>query len=532
MLTPNNTLATTDKDKANTLNNFFLSQSSTDSPSDPIYKLCPPPLPTSARLCEIQVSPAEVYSALSSLKEKKAAGIDGLPNSLLKVAAPAICFSLAALFNNSLLAGKLPRDWKRANVRAIYKRGPKHLPDNYRPISLLSSVTKVLESLVNKSLSNFLSANNLISPFQSGFRRGDSAPLQLFRLTTELFAAVDSRAVAAAVFYDFKKAFDSVWHRALIGKLFSAGVSGSALEWLSDFITDRTQHVQVGDSLSNPGSPTAGVPQGSPLSPTLFILFINSVTSSTSCPTNCFADDTCTITPGLPFITAQQKIQSDVTALATWARDHKLIIHPEKTVCMLFHHPRHHPPDLNIFLNNHAITQVHQHKHLGDILSSTLSWSPHVEHLISRSSAMLGLLRHLLSYFHFSSRCLLKVYLCYIRPLLEYGCSSFVGLSVRSARQLEAVQQKALSICSVDSDCIPSLSERRSSVSLRLFFSILDDNVPDHLSGFCHWPFVHTATSRTLRNSSAIRLPRPRTSLFLSSALYLAASAYNSSISI
>ena len=385
---------------------------------------------------------------------------------------------------------------------------------------------------MNKSLSNFLSANNLISPFQSGFRRGDSAPLQLFRLTTELFAAVDSRAVAAAVFYDFKKAFDSVWHRALIGKLFSAGVSGSALEWLSDFITDRTQHVQVGDSLSNPGSPTAGVPQGSPLSPTLFILFINSVTSSTSCPTNCFADDTCTITPGLPFITAQQKIQSDVTALATWARDHKLIIHPEKTVCMLFHHPRHHPPDLNIFLNNHAITQVHQHKHLGVILSSTLSWSPHVEHLISRSSAMLGLLRHLLSYFHFSSRCLLKVYLCYIRPLLEYGCSSFVGLSVRSARQLEAVQQKALSICSVDSDCIPSLSERRSSVSLRLFFSILDDNVPDHLSGFCHWPFVHTATSRTLRNSSAIRLPRPRTSLFLSSPLYLAASAYNSSISI
>ena len=344
LLTPNNTLATTDKDKANTLNNFFLSQSSTDSPSDRIYKLCPPPLPTSARLCEIQVSPAEVYSALSSLKEKKAAGIDGLPNSLLKVAAPAICFSLAALFNNSLLAGKLPRDWKRANVRAIYKRGPKHLPDIYRPISLLSSVTKVLESLVNKYLSNFLSANNLISPFQAGFRRGDSAPLQLFRLTTELFTALDSRAVAAAVFYDFKKAFDSVWHRALIGKLFSAGVSGSALEWLSDFITDRTQHVQVGDSLSNPGSPTAGVPQGSPLSPTLFILFINSVTSSTSCPTNCFADDTCTITPGLPFTTAQQKIQSDVTALVTWARDHKLIIHPEKTVCMLFHHPRHHPP--------------------------------------------------------------------------------------------------------------------------------------------------------------------------------------------
>ena len=82
----------------------------------------------------------------------------------------------------------------------------------------------------------------------------------------------------------------------------------------------------------------------------------------------------------------------------------------------------------------------------------------------------------------------------------------FVGLSVRSARQLEAVQQKALSICSVDPACIPSLSERRSSISLRLFFSILDDNVPDHLSGFCHWPFIHTATSRTLRNSVCRRM--------------------------
>ena len=165
------------------------------------------------------------------------------------------------------------------------------------------------------------------------------------------------------------------------------------------------------------------------------------------------------------------------------------------------------------FKSFQTITQVHQHKHLGVMLSSTLSWSPHVEHLISCSSAILGLLRHLHSYFHFSSRCLLKVYLCYIRPLLEYGCSFFVGLSVRSARQLEAVQQKALSICSVDSAWIPSLSERRSSILLRLFFSILDDNVPDHLYGFCHWPFVHTATSRTLRNSSAIRLLRPRTSL-------------------
>ena len=343
---------------------------------------------------------------------------------------------------------------------------------------------KVLESLENKHLSNFLSANNLLSPFQSGFRRGDSAPLQLFRLTTELFTALDSRVVTAAVFYDFKKAFDSVWRRALIGKLFCAGVSGSALEWLSDVVTDRTQHVHVGDSLSDPGSPTAGVPQGSPLSPTLFILFINSVTSSTSCPTNCFADDTCTITPGLPLIhhrstkdpvrhhsssrlgkRSQAHYPSREDCLHAVSPPTPLSAEPPYLSKQSCHHPS--PP---AYISTLALTFSHPFL-VTPCRSAFLSlfcnaWS-------SSSSSLL---------LPFSSRCLPKVYLCYIRPLLEYGCSSFTGLSVRSARQLEAVQQKALSICSVDSACISSLSERHSSILLRLFFSIFDDNVPDHLT--------------------------------------------------
>ena len=193
---------------------------------------------------------------------------------------------------------------------------------------------------------------------------------------------------------------------------------------------------------------------------------------------------------------------------------------------MLLHHPYAccHPPDLHIFLNNHGIRH-----HQSPPAQAPRPWCYTFFHpslvtpctdLISRSSAMLGLLRPLHSYFHFSSRCLLTVYLCYIRPLLEYGCSSFASLSVRSGRQLEAVQQKALSPCCVDSACISSLPERRSSILLRLFFSILDDNVPDHKSGFCQWPFVHTATTRTLRNSSAIRLPRPRTSTFPTQTLF------------
>lgn len=533
LIKPDGTKATTNKEKADTLNTHFLSQSSTRNAQDPIYKICPPPLPTITLLDSVSLSPEDVFKQLTNLNPKKSPGLDQLPNNILSVAAPVICHSLAVLFKNSISQGKLPTAWKHSKIKAIFKKGRKECPDNYRPISLLSNVTKVLESLINRTLYNHLTSHQLISSSQSGFRHGDSAPLQLFRLSSELFSALDSGKVVAAVFYDFKKAFDSVWHKALLGKLYSAGVSGSLFLWLKDFLTSRLQQVEVEDSLSSVGSPEAGVPQGSPLSPTLFLLYINSVTSATTSPTNCFADDTCTITPPLSLPSAQLLLQSDVDSMSSWTKDHKLTVHPLKTVCMLFHNPRHPSPLLHLHLNNTVISQAKQHKHLGIMFTSTLSWSPYIDYLLSKSSSMLAVLRHLHSIFHFSSESLLKVYLSFIRPALEYASISWSGLSSRDARRLEAFQQKALTLCHSSPSNLPSLSSRRKSRLIRLFSALLSNSdIPPHLLNFCNWPLVDSISVRTasLRNSSAVRLPRPHTSFLSSSPLYKAASAYNASL--
>lgn len=526
--------ASSDKEKADTLNQFFLSKSITPEPDAPIAKICPPPLPSLPHLTDLQVSPEDVFNLLSKLNATKAPGFDCVENSCLRLCAPGISTSLAVLFNNSLERGQLPTAWKHSKIRAIHKSGRKDSADNYRPISLLSNVSKVLETLVNKAVYQHMNTNHLISPAQSGFRRGDSAPLQLFRLSTELFTALDSGKVVAAIFYDIKKAFDSVWHKALLGKLKAAGISGSLFWWIKDFLTTRAQQVSVGDCLSTAGSPKAGVPQGSPLSPTLFILYINSVTHTTISETNCFADDTCTITPPLSLSSAQLILQRDINAVTTWVNDHQLTIHPTKTVSMLFHHPRAPSPSLHVYLGDRLVNQVSNHKHLGITLSASLSWSVHVDSLVSKISSMMAVLRFLRSNYHFSSQSLLHVYRSFIRPVLEYSSAAWCGLSDKNARRLEALQQKALTICGIDSTSLRSLSDRRRTYLTRLFSSILlSSNIPDHLVDFCSWPLVESISerSRSLRSSSSIRLPRARTSLLHSSPLYMAASAYNSSIS-
>lgn len=522
-------LASSDFDKANTLNQFFVKQSDLPGRNDAPTEACSYSSPCSSALSTVSVSTMEVFNCLSGLNVSKAPGLDNIPNLLLRVAAPAICSPLAVLFQNSLNSGQLPLAWKVGKVKAIFKRrGRADQPDNYRPITLLSCVCKVLERIVNRQLFAHLSSNDLLSPAQSGFRRGDSAPLQLFRLSESLISSVDSGQVVAGVFYDFRKAFDTVWHAALLAKLRQAGVCGSLLRWFEDFLSDRVQYVEVGSTLSLPASPLAGVPQGSVLSPTLFLLFVNSVLSVTSCQSNCFADDTCTLVFSSSAALAQSSLQLEVDAVSRWARAHKLSFHPTKSVTMLFHHPRLPPPPLVVYLNGAPLSQVPVHKHLGVFLSSGLSWSSHVDHLVKSASSMLALLRLFRFSFRFSPRSLLRIYIQYIRPVLEYGSVAWCGLSSSSALRLEALQRKALAISGFPPDLLPSLSSRRSAALSRLFSRILSNDVPDHLVGFCSWPRV--ASSRPgLRNSSSVRLPRPRTNLLLSSPLYLAASAFNQS---
>ncbi|CAH1252373.1 Hypp9263 [Branchiostoma lanceolatum] len=179
------------------------------------------PMFTNEDLSTIVLSVDEVQEVLQGLHPNKAPGPDGIPNRLLKEAAPVISTSLCNLFNLSLSTSQLPAEWKQCNVTPVYKKGDRSNPSNYRPIALLPTVPKVLERLVHNRLYTYLMNNNLININQSGFKKGDGTVPQLMRLVDEWAKSIDDPSISctAAVFLDVRRAFDTVWHDGLVYKL-------------------------------------------------------------------------------------------------------------------------------------------------------------------------------------------------------------------------------------------------------------------------------------------------------------------------
>ena len=201
---------------------------------------------------------------------------------------------LTKLFNKSLSEGKFSYNWKEATVTAIFKKiGSASHPNNYRPISLLPCLSKVLERLVFKHIYQHLTDNDLLSENQSGYRPTHSTQHQLIYLAHKLYEALDQNLDFTIIYLDVTKYFDRIPHAGLLYKckhLF--GVSGNVLEWLGSYLADRKQRVAVGNSVSAPLKIAAGCPQGSVLGPLLASMYLNDIKAVTSSPTLLFADDT------------------------------------------------------------------------------------------------------------------------------------------------------------------------------------------------------------------------------------------------
>ena len=264
-------VASTDADKANVLNSFFAAQTRLiDCPSS-VSNLSRQ-VPSESSFYNLSTSPNNVYDVFTHLKPGKAAGLDDIPPRLLPECARGVSVSLSELFNRSFVECQLPQEWKDALVVPIFKSGQKSSPTNYRPIALLSLVSKSLEKTVFRKLNSYLQP--FITKSQLGFRGKDSTQKQLVCLIQEWASAMDSAEYVGVVVFDSKKAFDRVWHDGLLEMLSSFGVKGRALKWLHSFLMGRRQCVAVGGAVSDTVALEAGVPQGAILSPPSFSLFI------------------------------------------------------------------------------------------------------------------------------------------------------------------------------------------------------------------------------------------------------------------
>lgn len=295
----------------------------------------------------------------------------------------------------------MPKEWKYARVTPLFKKGVATDMDNYRPISVLSVASKVLERVVHDQLYSFLNEQKLLSPFQCGFRRNHSTESATIAFSDFIRRGIDQDLLTGAVFIDLRKAFDSVDHVTLVNKLESYGLMNTELDWFRNYLTDRRQLVGFGKEISDPCPITSGVPQGSILGPLLFaVLFVNDLpTVLERCQILMYADDTVMYFTASDAQEVGNTLTNELATVNQWLLDNSLFIHQGKTECVLFGTgPRLASAKFSVSIDGKDLTRVSEYKYLGVILDESLTWSAHVKYLLGKAGKRIGMLRIRLRY--------------------------------------------------------------------------------------------------------------------------------------
>ena len=522
--------------KAEIFNDHFATQCSTIDTGSQIpqhtFPIAPP-------LTDFVISSEKILSIIRTLNPDKAHGWDDISVRMIKLCDKALVFPLKLIFENCLRQGVFPEKWKKANVVPVHKKNEKNLKENYRPISLLPIFGKILEKLIFDTLYWHLESNSLLNPNQSGFRPGDSTVNQLLSIVNSISQAFDCNPPldVRSVYLDISKAFDRVWHEGLLYKLRRNGISGRLLLLIESFLANRKQRTVLNGKLSKWGSITAGVPQGSILGPLFFLIYINDLTDGLKCNVKLFADDTSIFTVVHDPNTAADNMNNDLQLISLWAFKWRMSFNPDPTmqaVEVTFSRkiiPSNYTP---ICFNSVPVRKVPEHKHLGIILDSKLSFTSHINAAISKCRQGIGLLKLLSIYL--PRHTLNEIYKLYIRPHLDYGdviyhtpgniCEySHNIVLTHQMEKLESVQYSAaLAVTGAwrgtsrdklyDELGWESLHFRRWSRRLILFYKIVNNLTPD----YTRYPIPNFRESTyELRRRTAIGQVFARTKGFKSS---------------
>lgn len=443
---------------------------------------CPTPLPPSDYfpMDPIFIDFNGVANIINCLKISSSCGIDNINSKLLRNTNLSSSLFLTKIFQQSLDSGVVPDDWKIGKVIPVHKNGSKSSPLNYRPISLTSIPSKIMEHVIFKHLSSFLEDNSFFNDAQHGFRRNFSCETQLLLLTNDLSLNIDTGHYTIAVFLDFAKAFDKVSHELLLLKLYTLKIDPNVLQWIESFLSDRCQFVHANNTDSHLCPVTSGVPQGTVLGPLLFLIYINDLPLNISSTIRLFADD-CVI---YQKITSQAKLlelQNDLVKITDWCDKWKMSLNINKCRCMRFSGSPHGSRP-TLFLNGTPLEYTNQYKYLGLHLTPNLSWKTHIEQILLSANRSLGYVRRNFRSAPTNLRRLL--YITLIRPKLEYASSiwhphhvtltdSIESFQNRAARFIVADYSRFSSVTSIKTNLgLPELSLRRRISRLSLFHKV------------------------------------------------------------
>lgn len=411
---------------------------------------------------------------LKRLKPGSAAGPDRLGAQLLQELSSQIASPLATVMRKSVEEGVIPED-----VTAIFKKGSKSSPENYRPISLTSVCCKMLESILKDEIVSHLERNKLIRPSQHGFLRGKSCVTNLVEFLEKVTAQIDAGKPVDVVFLDFAKAFDKVPVERLLKKLQGHGIGGHLLRWIRAWLTGRRQKVVLNGKASDWADVLSGVPQGSVLGPLLFLIFINDLDDSAQVveTVSKFADDT-KLAQTVESDEDCEKLQSALNNLMDWARKWGMQFNVSKCKIMhLGHNNRKH----TYHMGSNQLTSTEEEKDLGVIMNCKLKPSSQCCKAARTAQTVLGQISRA---FHFRDRTVfLQLYKQYVRPHLEFSVQAWSPWQQADIEVLEKVQRRAIQMISglksqvyeerlIELE-ITTLEERRHQADMALMYKIV-----------------------------------------------------------
>ena len=336
----------------------------------------------------------EVLTTINSLNEKKAAGLDGLSCKTMKKLVKVLSYPLTIIINRSIKENVVPKSMKAAKIKPLHKSGNRTDCCNYRPISILPIFSKILEKIANNQILNYIENQGLLNACQFGFRRGKGTSQALAVFIENAFTAFNDGKCIIGVFIDFSKAFDTIDHEILLEKLKLFNFNKSAINWIKSFLSSRTQQTQIESVLSQPKIISCGVPQGSILGPTLFLIYINDLCNVlTTLTPILYADDTSLFVESRDLNSLTSSINIDLKNLFNWCLHNKLTINLKKTAYIILKNPQNKYQFANnsIFIDKTAIDQVFTIKFLGVFIDTHLNWSHHISKLIESMRPIAGL---------------------------------------------------------------------------------------------------------------------------------------------
>ena len=390
----------------------------------------------------------EIQLLISEMNINKSTGPNGIHTKILQMIKCIISQPLSNIYNASIVDGKYIEKLKLSKTIPTFKKGSRLQISNYRPISLLSNLNKIMEKLVFNRLYAFLEKYNCLYKLQYGFRSKHSTTHALIDITENIRSALDGNKLACGIFVDLQKAFDTVNHEILLEKLNYYGIRGNVNNWFKSYLQDRKQIVSINGYESDVRILKHGVPQGSVLGPLLFLLYINDLNV---CINNSkvyhFADDTNLLHINSTYKKLQKYLNKDLKNLCSWLLANKISLNCTKTELIYFRKPNNVIPNqIKIKLNGKKLIPTDNIKYLGIYLDDTLSGKAQYNELskkLYRSNSMLAKCRD-----YVPANELKSIYYAIFSSHLTYGLQVWGQCNDKYLKTIFTIQKNALRIIS------------------------------------------------------------------------------------